>query len=126
MDKSVAKPDFYARNMMAEIIDGLGLETCVDYAGQKFVDLVTAKKDDRLLVSLINTGGIYNEARLQAYDEIQPLANLTITVKTGRPPKSVTLQPENIAPNYCYDAASKTVTVTIYHLHIHTVVAMEF
>jgi len=118
-------PDFYIRNMVAELLDGLGVETCIEYNGPKFVDIVTARKDGKLLVNLINTGGIYSEARIRAYDEIQPLADLTIDIKTGQPPKSVTLQPENIAPKYRYDAASRKITVTIDRLHIHTVVAID-
>jgi len=119
-------PDFYIRNMMAELLDGLGAEKVVEYEGQKFVDIVTSRKEGKLLINLINTSGIYNEARVRAYDEIQPLADLTIRVKTDKPPKSVTLQPENIVPNYRHDAATQTVTVTIDRLHIHAVVVMDF
>jgi len=118
------EPDFHVRNMISEIIADLGAEACVEYTGPKFVDIVTAKKDGNLLVSLINTSGIYSEARIRAYDEIQPLANLEIRVKVDKEPKSVTLQPENTVPAWRYDPASKTITVPIAELQIHTVVVI--
>jgi len=119
-------PDFYVRNMVGEIIDGLDTEPLVKYEkGLKFVDIVTARKDGKLLVSLTNTVGIYSEKRLRAYDEIPPLTDLEMSVKVGQKPKSVTLQPENVVPKYTYDSATQRVTVAIDRLHIHTIVVIE-
>ena len=116
-------PDFYVRNMMAEILDGLDAGKFITYAGPKFADIVPSRKDGKLLINLTNTSGIYSEARLRAYDEIAPLHDLEIRVKCDKP-ASVMLQPENKIPQHCYDAASRTLTVKIERLHIHTIVVI--
>jgi hypothetical protein len=118
-------PDFYIRNMLSEIIDSLDKDKFIEYTGQKFVDIVTAKKEDKLLINLTNTSNIYSEARLRAYDEIQPLTNITISVKLKNMPESVVLQPENKIPYYLYDSKTQRLTVNIENLHIHTIIVIE-
>ena len=117
-------PDFYVRNMLSDIIDGLA-EPFVTYSGPKFVDIATAKKDGKLLVSLINTGGIYSEARLRAYDEIAPICGMEIRLKMEKAPKAVTLLPENSALDYTYDQKTKTLAFKPGSLHIHSVIVIE-
>jgi hypothetical protein len=118
-------PNFYIRNMMSEIVDDLTEDKFIEYRGQKFADIVTAKKDNKLLINLTNTSGIYGEIRLRAYDEVQTLTNIEITVKTEKEPESVVLQPENIVPHYKYNSQTQKLTVTIDRLHIHSVIVIE-
>ena len=118
-------PDFYVRNMVSEIIDELDGDKFIEYKGQKFIDIAPAKKDGKLLINLTNTSGIYGEIRLRAYDEIQLLTNIEISVKTEKEPKSVKLQPENIIPEHNYDPQTKKLTVKIDNLHIHTIIVIE-
>ena len=118
-------PDFYIRNMLADIIVDLDEDKFIEYNGQKFIDIVTAKKDNTLLINLTNTSGIYSENRLRAYDEIQPLANVEIIVKMTKRPKSVMLQPENIVPEHKYDSQMQKLTVNINRLHIHSIIVIE-
>jgi hypothetical protein len=117
--------DFYVRNMMSRIIDDLDGEKFIEYKGQKFVDIVPCRKDGKLMINLINTGGVYCETKLRAYDEIQALSDIEITIKTKKAPGSVVLQPGNIIPNYAYDAAAQRLTVKINRLDIHTIVAVD-
>ncbi|MCL2774557.1 MAG: alpha-L-fucosidase [Oscillospiraceae bacterium] len=117
--------NFYVRNMMSEIIGSLGGEKFISYKGQKFVDIVPAKKDGKLLISLINTIEIYSEKRLRAYDEIPDLTNIEIIVKLAKEPASIRLQPENVIPEYKYDASAGKLTVNINKLHIHSIIVIE-
>ena len=119
-------PDFYARNMLSGLIGELGGGGFIEYRGPGAVDIVTAKKDGKLLVSLINTNGIYSESRLRAYDEIPPLcgADIEITVKAEKEPSEVRLQPEDKVPEYTYDPISKKLTVKPGSLHIHSIIAI--
>lgn len=118
-------PDFYTRNMVSDIIDGLDEDKFIEYKGQKFVDIITARKDDRLLINLTNTSNIYSEIRLRAYDEIQPLTNIEISVKIEKQPSNVTLQPENIVPEYKYEPQTQKLTVKVDNLHIHLIISVE-
>jgi len=111
--------------MLADIIVDLDEDKFIEYNGQKFIDIVTAKKDNTLLINLTNTSGIYSENRLRAYDEIQPLANVEIIVKMTKRPKSVMLQPENIVPEHKYDSQMQKLTVNINRLHIHSIIVIE-
>jgi len=111
--------------MMSDIIDGLDTDKFIEYRGQKFVDIITARKENKLLINLTNTGGIYSENRVRAYDEIQTLSNIEISVKTGKEPESVMLQPENVIPKYDYDSQTQKLTVIVENLHIHSVVVID-
>ncbi len=117
-------PDFYVRTMIANIIDNLGIKNCVTYKDPKCVDIATARKNGKLLISLTNTNGIYTESRLRAYDEIVPVSDLELCIQTD-PPASVTLQPGDQALTHNYDATTRTLTVRIPRLHIHTMVVIE-
>ncbi|MCL2813235.1 MAG: hypothetical protein FWD23_01400 [Oscillospiraceae bacterium] len=120
-------PDFYAKNMLSGLIGELsGDRFLVEYKGPGAVDIVTAKKDGRLLISLINTSGIYSESKLRAYDEIPPLSGdgIEITVKADKEPAEVSLQPENKTPEYAYDPISKKLTVKPGSLHIHSIISI--
>ena len=119
------RPDFYIRNMLSDIIDSLDNDKFIEYKGRKFVDIVPSKKDGKLMISLTNTGGIYSETRLRAYDEIQPLTDIRLIVKTEKEPGSVVLQPENIIPDYKYDPKNKKISVNIDNLHIHSILVIE-
>jgi hypothetical protein len=114
-------PDFYVRDMLAGIIGGLDQDKFIEYSGQKFIDIITAKKDGKLLINLTNTNGIYSELRLRAYDEILPLTDIKISVKIKTEPASVMLQPENTVPEYNYDSQTQKLTVNINRLDIHSV-----
>jgi len=118
-------PDFYARNMMSDIIDNLDEGKFIEYKGQKFVDIVTSTKDGKLLINLTNTSGIYSEIRLRAYDEIQPIHDIEIKVKLEKAPSNVILMPENMIPDYNYDPKSKKLTVKVETLHIHSIIMLE-
>ena len=117
-------PDFHARNMMSDIIESLDKEKFIEYKGQKFVDIVTAINEGKLLINLTNTSGIYSEIRLRAYDEIQPVNDIEISVKLKKAPQSVVLQPENIIPDYNYDPTSQRLTIKIDTLYIHSVIVI--
>lgn len=118
-------PNFYIRNMLSEIIGSLEKEKFIEYKGQKFIDIVPAKKDGKLLINLINTSGIYAEDRLKAYDEIQALTDMEIAIQLKNEPKTIKLQPENISPKYKYDAEEKRLTVNIEKLYIHSIIVIE-
>ena len=124
-------PDFYIRNMLSDIIDELITKPFIEYRGPKFVDIITAKtraktkEEGKLLINLINTNGIYSEARLRAYDEILPLSGAEICVNTDKEPTSVSLQPENRALEYTYDQNSQKLTINPGTLHIHSVIVIE-
>ncbi|MCL2708325.1 MAG: hypothetical protein FWF03_04320, partial [Defluviitaleaceae bacterium] len=118
-------PDFFARDMIANVIAGLDGDPVVSYKGPKFVDIATAKKDGKLLVSLTNTSGVYAENRLRAYYEILPVTDFEVIVKTGKRPEKVYLQPENAVPENVYDPASGRLTVRLGRLQIHTIIVIE-
>jgi len=118
-------PDFHVRSMMSKVIDELDTQKFIEYKGQKFTDIVTAKKDGKLLINLTNVGGIYSENKLRAYDEIQPLTNVEIAVKLKAQPTSVLLQPENKTPDWTYDAQAQKLTVKIDAVDIHTIIEIK-
>jgi len=118
-------PNCYVRNIISKIIDSLDAEKFIEYKGLKFVDIVTAKKDGKLLINLTNTSGIYSEARVCAYDEIMPLTNMEIDIKLGKEPKSVLLQPENIVPEHKYNPQTQRLTVKVDKVDIHSVIVID-
>ena len=116
-----AAPDFYVRNMVDDLLAALNPEPFISLSGAKCVDIATTRKDGddgALQISLTNTSGIYSENRLRAYDEIHPVHDLELRIRTARP-ASVTQHPENKTPPHTYDAATGILTIRIERLHIH-------
>ena len=61
----------------------------VEVDGSKYVDVSLKKKDDQIIVHLVNTFGMDLAPRQSATDEIPPIHNLVIRLRIEHEPRHV-------------------------------------
>ena len=112
--------NYGSRNLINKIMNTADSKPIVKLIqGPKTVDLQPCEKDEKLLINIINTNGIYSEMRYCTYDEINPIYDLVIDIKSSQP-KKVILQPDNLPLNFTYDG--EYLRVNIDKIHIHAVI----
>jgi hypothetical protein len=79
--------------------------------------VVTAEKDGKRLVNLLNVAGPHDARNTFAYDEIPPLRNLTVRLALPKKPARVVLLPENQPLPVRWQPGQATVTVPEVKLH---------
>ncbi len=89
----------------------------VEIKGAKYVDVSLKRKDDRILVHLVNTFGMDLAPRQSAIDEIPPVQNITMRLRLEKEPRKV---------HFAYGGKSLTedfqggiLSVTLDQLAIH-------
>ena len=68
------------RNWLKALVADTGVEIPVKVTGSSYVETVTTRKGNDLLVSLINMNGDHRRREVRAFDEIPPLYGITVTV----------------------------------------------
>ena len=112
-----------ARDFMATLAHSLLPKPVVTVAGSHLVHVVANRLGNQLAINLINTGGRHADPRVFTYDEVPPLQNLTVTIRTKKKPRRIVQQPENKVLTYTYQAGIATVTVP--SLLIHSILVIE-
>jgi hypothetical protein len=68
------------QNWLRNLIADTGIDIPVRVHGSSFVELVTTRKGNDLLISLINMCGDHRRREVRCFDEIPPLYDLTVEV----------------------------------------------
>ena len=105
------------RDFMQALVRNLCPRPMVEVTGSRHVDVVVNRKDGRLLVNLVNTAGPHADPDVYTFDEVPVLGPLEVVVRTGRPPKTVTLCPANRKLKFTYKSGRIELTLTRLHLH---------
>ena len=95
----------------------------VEVTGSPFVDVTLNRLDDRLMINLVNTAGPHGDDNVYVYDEIPPLGPLTVTIRSNKRPKRVTLEPQHLSLDYKYSKGK--IKFTLPRLEIHAVIVVE-
>ena len=80
------------------------------------VAVTLMRKEDRLLLNLVNTGGDHHGG-CYTFDEIPPVGPLELTVRLAERPRSVKLQPGNRRLKWTFDKGVLALTVPRVALH---------
>lgn len=111
------------RDFIASLAKPLLPNPLVEVSGSHLVHVVLGQQRNRLTVNLINTGGHHADPQVFTYDEVPPLTNLIVRIRTDHKPSRIIQQPENrqLAVQY----ANGIATVTVPQLTIHSVLVVE-
>lgn len=91
--------------------------------GSKLVNVALNQKQGTTYVNLINMVGNHANKAIHAHDEIPPLYNLKISIKSPQRPKQVVLQPENKPLPFAYKNGE--IVFMISKLDIHSIVTIK-
>jgi len=111
------------RDFMASLVRPLLPKPVVEVSGSHLVHVVLNRQGNRLAVHLINTGGRHADPQVFTYDDVPPLTNLTVRLRTDKKPARVVQQPENKSLPVRY--ANGIATVVVPQLAVHSVLMVE-
>ncbi|MFN8349782.1 MAG: alpha-L-fucosidase [Spirosomataceae bacterium] len=95
----------------------------VTVSGSKAVNVVLSQKQKNTLVHLINMAGNHANKAIHSSDEIPPLYNLRVAVKTPQRPRQIVLQPENKPLPFAYKNGESVFIIS--KLAIHSIVEIK-
>jgi hypothetical protein len=113
---------FVMRNLMEILVGCLGKPT-LHLEGSHMVHASYRVKNGKALIHLINTG-TQGSKEVYAYDEIVPVSNVSVLLKTDRRPVSAHLMPQNTSIKFTYE--NRTAVFQIPTVRIHEILQVEF
>lgn len=111
------------RNFLASVVRPLLPRPLVTVNGSHLVHVVLNRLGTKWAVNLINTGGRHADVQVYTYDEVPPLTNLTVRLRTPTKPKRIVQQPENRVLPVQY--ANGIATVNVPRLAVHSILLVE-
>ena len=110
-----------ARQFLNALVRRLFPEPLVEVSGSSDVDMCVARKDGKLLVNLVNTGGPHRTQSI--IESIPPLGPLTVIVRLAAQPAKVTLVPSGTA--LPCDFRDGKIVLTVAQVAIHEIIVIE-
>lgn len=95
----------------------------VKVSGSKAINVVLNQKQKSTFVNLINMTGNHANKAIHSSDEIPPLYNLRVAVKTPQRPRQIVLQPENKPIAFAYKNGESVFIIS--KLAIHSIVEIK-
>ena len=111
------------RDFIAAVARPLLSNPIVAVTGSHLVHVVANRLSNQLAINLINTGGRHADPQVFTYDEVPPLANVTVKIRTDKKPKRIVQQPENRRLTYTY--ANGVATLIVPQLVLHSILVVE-
>ncbi|WP_373511385.1 hypothetical protein [Persicitalea sp.] len=109
-----------ARRFVGELVEEI-YDPMVKVTGSQFVYLAVNRKNDKLMVNLLNLAGPHKSAA--AFDEVPPLGPLQVQVKYPKRPGKITLQPDGTPLPYEYKNGQ--IIFTLQKLDIHSIIEVD-
>jgi hypothetical protein len=112
------------RDFVGSVI-GSVFTPAVRVTNSHLVEVMIMEGDGQLRINLLNTGGLHSDSHYRAFDEIPPLHDLKLELRTGKAPTAIYSEPEHLPLDFVYDAESGVTHVTLPRFDIHCVVTVE-
>lgn len=111
------------RDFLAALVKELFPEPQVVVSGSHYVDVTLNKKNNLLILNLVNAAGPHDNEKVMVHDDIPPIGPLQITLRVPAKPKKVILQPENLQLPFTYREGA--IQCTVPSLKIHEILVVE-
>lgn len=115
------KNDSYVtRHFIGDLVKQL-FKPMVRVEGSKMVQVAVNQKNKATYINLINMAGTHRSA--YALEEIQPLHQLKVSIRTSQKPKQLLLQPENKPISFVFQNGETIFTLP--KLEIHSIIELR-
>jgi len=111
---------------MIDTLLGENKTLTTDLPAQGVVTLMDQKAESRLVNHVMYVSPVKRGSGIEIIEDIVPLYNVNVAVKTGKAPKRVYLAPEMTDLAYDYDEASGTVKYTVEKLDMRAIVVIDY
>ena len=105
------------RDFIAETLAQFSSEMMVEVIGSHLVHVAVNKLKGKTMINLINVAGEHTNQSAIAYDQVPPLTDLKVTVKSAAKPAKIILQPEGKEMQFSYSAGKSTVNIPKLEIH---------
>ena len=109
-----------ARDFLGALVRELFADPIAEVAGSHQVDVTVNRIGGKLAVNLVNTSGPHANGKVAQFDEIPAVGPLEVTIRTGRRPRRITLEPGG--KRLVNTFGGGRVKVVVPRLEIHRVV----
>jgi len=114
---------FTTSDMLNRLARRLFPQPIVEVEGSPHVDVTVMTKDGRLMVNLVNTAGLHEDASVYTFDHVPPVGPLEVAIRRDQRPKDVTLQPGGRKVKFTYRDGK--VGLRIDRLELHDIIVVE-
>jgi hypothetical protein len=112
------------RRFIGALVDRLQIAWTVTVEAPPRLELILRRKDQRLLINLINRGaGEMHSPQRVIVEELLPVENVTVRVRRDTAPKSISVVPKETQMDWTY--AKGLLQVHLPQVEIHSVVVVE-
>ncbi len=108
------------RDFLDETIQQLFANKIVEVTGSHLVHVAINSANGKLYVNLINVSGEHTNQNALAYDEVPPIHNISVSIRTDAKPSRILLQPGNKALEFIYENGRSNLIVP--ELQIHNII----
>jgi hypothetical protein len=119
----VTKRTSVQRDFLGDLVKRLVPEMAVEVRGSHLVDIVYARKEDSLIVHLINTSGPHADPNVSVFDELTPVGPLEVVLRNIERPSRVLCQPAGKEVPFSYE--SGTLSITGITVAVHDILVLE-
>ncbi len=114
----------WLRDFIANIVTDLGIDWAAEIDAPAQVELVLRRRPGQIVANLLNRGaGEMLMPRRVIVDYLPPVPDVGLRVRMAQEPKSVTVVPDGDGFEWSWEDG--VLTVTLDHVHIHSVVVIE-
>ncbi len=90
------------RDFMDETIDQLFTNNVAEVTGSHLVHVIVNAANGKLYVNLVNVAGEHTNQSALAYDEVPPIHDINVSIRSDAKPSQILLQPGNKALEFVY------------------------
>lgn len=106
------------RDFLDETIRELFPDKLVEVTGSHLVHVAVNTLNAKTYVNLINVAGEHTNQGALGYDEVPPLQNITVSIRTQLKPSGILLQPGGTAMEFSYANGRSTLLIPELPLHV--------
>ena len=108
------------RDFLDETIDRLFTNPVAEVTGSHLVHVIVNTANDKMYVNLVNVAGEHTNQNALAYDEVPPLHDIHVSIRSDAKPSRILLQPGNKVLEFVYKDGRSTLIVP--ELQIHNII----
>ncbi len=123
-DTYIKRKSHVHRNLIKSFTSVL-YQPMVTIEGSMYLDMTLMKKNDRLLINLVNTAGPHDDQDVYTIDEIPAIGPVYVNVFLDKKPKKISLVPSDVKLGYSWNERKKLLTVKIPKIDIYEILEIE-
>jgi len=112
------------RNLIKNMTAAL-YEPMVKLEGSRYIDITVMKKNEKILINMVNAAGSHDDQDVYTIDEILPVGPITLKIRLNKRPKKINLIPSHTKVESEWNEHEKSLAVIISKIDIYEILVIE-